>query len=181
MRVTWGWGGPVHGPDICNSETRRTSCPSCKQSVFFFFCDHGSRVYFDRLGHPWPLHTCGRSRHRPPRPKTVDPRVGRRKTVFGYVAEVRRPRGAALSEGRGPGAVTLSEGQLARLGSLAAEPHGQITMVSDDGTEKVTAYAPARLLEFHGEEARVVAELEGRHNRPYDFRFWHCFSLITSG
>ena len=100
----------------------------------------------------------------------MDPLVGRHKTVFGYVTEVRRPGGA-----------TLSEGQLARLGSLGNEPHGQIEIVSEDGTEKVTAYAPARLLEFRGEEARVVAELEGRHNRPYDFRFWHCFSLITSG
>lgn len=90
--------------------------------------------------------------------------------MFGYITEVHRPGGALLSERH-----------RARLGSLGNEPHGQITIVSEDGTEEYTAYAPARLLGFHGEEARVVAELEGRHNHAYDFLFWHCFSLITSG
>ena len=170
MRLIWGWGGPAHGPDVCNSETRRTSCPSCRQTVFFFFCDHGSRVYFDRLGHPWPLHACGKSRRPPPHPRTVDPQLDRQKTVLGYITEVHRPGGALLSER-----------QRGRLGSLGNEPHGQITIVSEDGTEEFTAYTPARLLEFHGEEARVVAELEGRYNHAYDFSFWHCFSLITSG
>ncbi|MXW67618.1 MAG: hypothetical protein F4123_06055 [Gemmatimonadetes bacterium] len=80
-----------------------------------------------------------------------------------------------------PGGALLSERQRARLGSLGNEPHGQITIISEDGTEQFTAYTPARLLEFRGEKARVVAELEGRYNRSYDFSFWHCFSLITSG
>ena len=50
----------VHGP-WCNSVTWRTKCPSCKGQVFFFQCDCGSKVFFDRLGHPWPIHDCDAS------------------------------------------------------------------------------------------------------------------------
>lgn len=26
--------------------------------VFFYSCDHGSMVFFDKLGAPWPIHDC---------------------------------------------------------------------------------------------------------------------------
>ena len=47
----------VHGP-WCNAVTWPTKCPGCKQAVFFFHCNHGSRVFFDELGPPWPIHDC---------------------------------------------------------------------------------------------------------------------------
>ena len=30
----------------------------CGSGIFFFSCDHGSRVLFDSLGAPWPVHRC---------------------------------------------------------------------------------------------------------------------------
>lgn len=51
----------VHGP-WCNTRTFPMRCRYCGESVFFFMCDHGSRVLFDRLGQPWPIHRCMESR-----------------------------------------------------------------------------------------------------------------------
>ena len=48
---------PTHGY-WCNTRTFPTNCPSCGSAVFFFRCDHESRVFFDALGSPWPLHHC---------------------------------------------------------------------------------------------------------------------------
>lgn len=33
-------------------------CPVCGDAVFFYANRHGSRVYFDELGHPWTKHPC---------------------------------------------------------------------------------------------------------------------------
>lgn len=33
-------------------------CPVCGLPVFFYQNEHGSRVYFDELGPPWPKHLC---------------------------------------------------------------------------------------------------------------------------
>jgi predicted nucleic acid-binding Zn-ribbon protein len=33
-------------------------CPKCGQRVFFYQNEHGSKVFFDQLGHPWPKHGC---------------------------------------------------------------------------------------------------------------------------
>lgn len=45
----------------CNSVTWPTKCPRCKDSVFFFQCGCGSKVFFDELGPPWPIHDCDTS------------------------------------------------------------------------------------------------------------------------
>ncbi len=34
------------------------TCPVCNASVFYYQNAHGSRVYFDDLGPPWPKHPC---------------------------------------------------------------------------------------------------------------------------
>lgn len=34
------------------------NCPVCGAEVFFYQNQHGSRVYFDELGPPWPKHPC---------------------------------------------------------------------------------------------------------------------------
>ena len=46
-----------HGPQ-CNAVTWPTKCPGCSDRVFFFRCDCGSKVFFDDLGPPWPIHDC---------------------------------------------------------------------------------------------------------------------------
>ncbi len=33
-------------------------CPTCKKDIFYFECSCGSRVFFDKLGPPWPVHDC---------------------------------------------------------------------------------------------------------------------------
>ena len=64
--------GAVHGPLICGSRTFPTTCSRCRQAVFYFHCTHGSKVFFDELGHPWPVHNCGAGTTQlsptPPRP-----------------------------------------------------------------------------------------------------------------
>jgi hypothetical protein len=34
------------------------ACPVCGQAVYFYANEHGSRVYFNELGPPWPKHGC---------------------------------------------------------------------------------------------------------------------------
>jgi hypothetical protein len=33
-------------------------CPVCGDAVYFYANEHGSRVFFDDLGPPWPKHRC---------------------------------------------------------------------------------------------------------------------------
>ena len=54
----------VHGT-ICNTKTFPTKCPRCSAGVFYFSCDCGSRVFFDELGEPWPVHYCVGGHPRP--------------------------------------------------------------------------------------------------------------------
>lgn len=50
---------PVPTHDItCNTKAFQTGCPSCNAEVWFFACSCGSKVFFDRLGHPWEPHEC---------------------------------------------------------------------------------------------------------------------------
>lgn len=48
---------PTHGW-WCNAHTYPTRCPYCGAEVFYFSCDCGSKVFFDSLGWPWPVHDC---------------------------------------------------------------------------------------------------------------------------
>jgi hypothetical protein len=50
----------VHGA-WCRVRVWPTQCPSCGTRVFFLTCDHGSKVFFDELGPPWPVHDCDTS------------------------------------------------------------------------------------------------------------------------
>lgn len=42
----------------CTTLAFKTACPACNEIVWFFSCTCGSKVYFDDLGAPWPLHSC---------------------------------------------------------------------------------------------------------------------------
>ena len=48
----------VHGR-WCNTRTYPLTCRYCGEGVFYFSCDHESKVFFDELGPPWPQHNCG--------------------------------------------------------------------------------------------------------------------------
>lgn len=54
----------VHGA-WCNTRTFPINCNYCGDSVFYFSCDCGSRVLFDHLGKPWPVHRCAESGYGP--------------------------------------------------------------------------------------------------------------------
>ena len=47
----------IHG-FYCKTHTFPTKCRFCGSDVFFFSCDCGSKVFFDELGSPWPVHNC---------------------------------------------------------------------------------------------------------------------------
>ena len=51
------YGRAVHGA-WCSSRTYPTKCRHCGQSVFYFSCECGCKVFFDTLGPPWPVHNC---------------------------------------------------------------------------------------------------------------------------
>ena len=51
------YNGATHG-SWCNTKTYPRSCQWCNAKVFYFSCDHGCRVFFDKLGDPWPIHYC---------------------------------------------------------------------------------------------------------------------------
>ena len=53
---------PAHGPHCRTLFCWPSSCPDCRQEVFYWGCSCGSRVFFDRLGEPWPVHECARTR-----------------------------------------------------------------------------------------------------------------------
>ena len=48
----------IHGY-WCNTKIFPLPCKYCGGRIYFFQCDHGSRVLFDSLGAPWPQHRCG--------------------------------------------------------------------------------------------------------------------------
>ncbi|MBN8586094.1 MAG: hypothetical protein J0M37_13470 [Ignavibacteria bacterium] len=48
---------PTHDR-TCFTRAFETKCPDCNEDVWFFSCTCGSKVYFDALGWPWPIHIC---------------------------------------------------------------------------------------------------------------------------
>lgn len=38
--------------------TPNAKCPVCRNPVWYFQNEHGSRVFFDNIGWPWPKHPC---------------------------------------------------------------------------------------------------------------------------
>jgi len=46
-----------HGP-WCGSKTVPMRCAYCHATIFWFTCEHGCSVLFDRIGGDWPKHLC---------------------------------------------------------------------------------------------------------------------------
>ena len=47
-----------HSKQKCNAKTYPITCKYCGESVYYFSCDCGSSVFFEKLGDPWPRHNC---------------------------------------------------------------------------------------------------------------------------
>lgn len=61
-------GSPTHGPWCGANTTPPFPCKFCGTQIFFFSCvEHRSRVLFEQLGHPWPVHDCEQRRAAAPR------------------------------------------------------------------------------------------------------------------
>jgi hypothetical protein len=48
---------PTHNPNNCiKVKLFPTKCKYCGESIFYFECKCGSKVFFDNLGEPWSIH-----------------------------------------------------------------------------------------------------------------------------
>jgi hypothetical protein len=56
-RSTPGAGRPPWIPPL-HCYVTQTSCPRCREPVWFYRSPYDGRVFFDRLGWPWPKHGC---------------------------------------------------------------------------------------------------------------------------
>ena len=72
--------GAIHGW-WCNTKTYPTHCPSCNHPVFYFSCDCGCRVFFNKLGQPWPIHSCHSAQPDSNVPKISPKSLERRETI----------------------------------------------------------------------------------------------------
>ena len=95
--------GATHGW-WCNTKTYPTNCPSCNQSVFYFSCDCGCRVFFNKLGPPWPIHSCHSSQSNNHVRKTSPKPLGRGNTVQKPLSPTERRHDKSMSHDRKPAA-----------------------------------------------------------------------------
>lgn len=60
-KCSWrgGWKGKFSSSATQNGTfVLNARCPVCSQPVFYYQNRHGSKVFFDKIGHPWPKHPC---------------------------------------------------------------------------------------------------------------------------
>ena len=105
----------THAPTVCNSRAHPTICQSCHQQVFYFFCDHGSKVFFDELGEGWPEHSCGQRMHAVSEPGESRPsgRVAWSQ-LAGVTFSVQQP-GSALMPGMARGSIQMTIAAIRRV------------------------------------------------------------------
>src|SRR5688572_29340722 len=48
----------THGPRCRTRFCRPSRCGDCGAGVYYWSCTCGSKVLFDELGDPWPIHQC---------------------------------------------------------------------------------------------------------------------------
>lgn len=88
-----------HGPE-CGGKAYPSTCAGCRRDIFYFYCGHGSKVFFDELGNGWPRHNC----------KTLTI-AGRTSMETSMVKEIaRRPRGGVFEDGAFPGILVYHGG-----------------------------------------------------------------------
>ena len=113
---------PSHGPYMCGSRTFPTNCRYCQRSVFYFFCDHGSKVFFEELGPPWPEHHCGArasqsSTRTPPQPSGLVAWPSLQGVTFSV-----QNSGYGLLPGLLPGMTRLTEAAIRRVRDSHVRP-----------------------------------------------------------
>ncbi len=146
----------IHGV-WCNTRTFPARCRYCQQSVFYFHCDCDSKVFFDSLGWPWPIHDClnlaqsSGNAQLPPRPS-------------GRIAQTNTMRRVTISSqspnyGLMPGTIRASESMVQRV--RAAGSRLRETMrIDPTGSQQETQVG--RVIEVHKVDIAQRLRIERR-------------------
>lgn len=82
---------PTH-KSSCLTRAFSTKCRYCGEEVFYFFCTCGTKLLFESLGPPWPIHNCM---------SEVEDIIDEIKNAYGTVDQAVINRLKILSEERG--------------------------------------------------------------------------------
>lgn len=93
---------PTH-KSSCLTRAFSTKCRYCGEEVFFFFCTCGTKLLFESLGPPWPIHNCM---------SEVEDIIDEIKNAYGTVDQAVLNRLRILSKDRGK---EIDEGTLKRI------------------------------------------------------------------
>ena len=109
----------------CNTKTFPMSCKACGSRIFFFQCDHESRVLFDELGWPWPIHDC-LSDTRPSTPEPTDEELF--EALQGVQLSVRDERRSGLIHGTRRFNGSIDDAIVSRVGQFESSARATMRM-----------------------------------------------------
>ena len=114
----------IHGY-WCNTKTFPMSCKGCGSRIFFFQCDHDSRVLFDELGWPWPIHDCLNDT-RPSTPEPTDEEIF--EALQGVQFSVRDERTSGLIHGTRRFNGSIDDAIVSRIGRSESSARNTMRM-----------------------------------------------------
>ena len=131
----------IHGV-WCNTRTFPTMCRYCQQSVYYFHCDCDSRVFFDDLGPPWPIHNC-LSAPQSSRPFVPHPpgKIAQTGTMIRVTVSSQSPNYGLM-----PGMIRAEDVAIPRVKSAVRHPR-ETMRIDPIGTERETLVG--RVVEVH--------------------------------
>ena len=130
----------------CHTKTFPLQCRFCGEQIYYFSCVHQSRVFFDELGWPWPIHRCG------PAAPAADPGGGASYAgpsgwgaVIGVNIFVDKPGSIDLLPGLRRGTDSVDPALLKRVRGNG-NPNREIMRLAPRGAQSVTAVGVVREL-----------------------------------
>lgn len=139
-------------------------CPACGAQVNFYSNEHGSRVYFDEVGPPWPRHPCtdnyrpdtssGPSSSRRSAPVLYPSEVGRRKIYTERVPDSVRRKAFTVVHVRHSGDSTVLGLQAVYQNASAGVDSG----TADLRSSRAAGLRGQRLYVLHGRRPRRSRE-----------------------
>ena len=143
---------PTHGY-WCNTRTFPTVCRYCGNSVFYHQCDCGSKVFFNSLGSPWPVHNCQNLAGASPTKPRPSGKTAWTKTLKGVSFSTQAPDHGLL-----PGMTVFN-------GSIADEVVRRVRSM-DSTTRETMAISP-----FYGLEERILGVVSDIRQFSLDRKF----------
>lgn len=90
---------PIPKHDItCNSRATKMRCNYCGASVWYFSCTCGSKVFFEDLGWPWPIHYCQEYRIRKDLEMLVDIDKMTNQEIYDVIVKRERTTGTEIDD-----------------------------------------------------------------------------------